>query len=520
MDYQRVVVRKHPKTTPKQSSEGRFWRQFKNPVFIKDSAPITSVHFTASKPHRYAVTSGARVQIYAPRTQKLVKTISRFKDVAHSGNIRADGKLVVAGDDSGLIFDIASRSILRTFNEHKQPTHVAKFSTNSTQILTCSDDATVKLWDMPSESPIVTFTSHTDYVRSGVVSIANPSLILTGSYDSTVRLFDAREGACVMTMKGGGGGAAALPVEQVVMFPSGSAAISSSGPIVRVWDLIAGGRCLRAMSNHQKTVTALSFDGSSGRLLTGSLDHMVKVYDVTNYKVVHTMRYPAPLLSLAVSPDNTHIAAGMTDGTLSIRRRDPKASERQSEEAEKAALRQGTYEFFATGMLGNIGEGHIKPKQKNIKPMGVPGEMKVVPQKKKKLKEYDRHLKAFKYGAALDSVLRKEVPPTVTFSLIQELVQRDGVRIALAGRDDVLLEPVLNLLIRHLSDPRFGEMVCDIASIVIEMYSSVLGQSPIIDVLFMRLQKKLAAELKFQKEVVKLKGAVDMIIASSALVQL
>jgi U3 small nucleolar RNA-associated protein 15 len=63
------------------------------------------------------------------------------------------------------------------------------------------------------------------------------------------------------------------------------------------------------------------------------------------------------------------------------------------------------------------------------------------------------------------------VPPAVTFSLIQELVHRDGMRIALAGRDDVLLEPVLNLLIKHLSDPRFGEMVCDVASIVI-------GKSP------------------------------------------
>jgi len=175
------------------------------------------------------------------------------------------------------------------------------------------------------------------------------------------------------------------------------------------------------MSNHQKTITTMSFDGSSGRLLTGGLDHMVKVYDISNYKVVHTMRYPAPLLAIAISvmsrhylellltavqPDNTHIAAGMTDGTLSIRRRDPKASERQSEEIEKQTLQQGTYEFFATGILGNIGEGNVKPKQKT-KPVGVPGEMKVVSQRKKKLKEYDRHLKAFKYGAALDSVLRK-----------------------------------------------------------------------------------------------------------------
>jgi U3 small nucleolar RNA-associated protein 15 len=97
----------------------------------------------------------------------------------------------------------------------------------------------------------------------------------------------------------------------------------------------------------------------------------------------------------------------MTDGTLSIRRRDPKASERQSEEAENQALRHGTYEFFATGLLGNIGEGYVKPKRKNLKRVGVPGEMNVVSQKKKKLKVYDRHLRAFKYGAALDSVLRK-----------------------------------------------------------------------------------------------------------------
>jgi len=35
--------------------------------------------------------------------------------------------------------------------------------------------------------------------------------------------------------------------------------------------------------------------------MTGGLDAMVKVYDVEDWKVVHTMRYPAPLLSLAVS---------------------------------------------------------------------------------------------------------------------------------------------------------------------------------------------------------------------------
>lgn len=104
MDYQPVIVQKHSRlSTSKSSKDSRYWRQFKSPVFVKEYAPVTSVHFSPAKPHRYAVTAATRVQIYAPRTQKVTKTISRFKDVARSGSIRGDGKLVIAGDDSGLV---------------------------------------------------------------------------------------------------------------------------------------------------------------------------------------------------------------------------------------------------------------------------------------------------------------------------------------------------------------------------------------------------------------------------------
>ena len=182
--------------------------------------------------------------------------------------------------------------------------HVTKFSPlDQTQVLSCSDDTTVRLWDVPSQSAIATFQDHTDYVRTGQISPNNPNLILTGSYDATVRLLDARTGECEMVMGGSSADGAknAAPVEQVLMFPSGTVALSTAGPILRIWDLVAGGRCTRALSNHQKTITALAFNASASRLLTGSLDQMVKVYDVSSYSVVHTMRYPAPLLCLAIS---------------------------------------------------------------------------------------------------------------------------------------------------------------------------------------------------------------------------
>lgn len=110
-----------------------------------------------------------------------------------------------------------------------------------------------------------------------------------------------------------------LPVEDILMFPGAGSnvALSAGGPILRVWDLAmvssgateedgtssfsGKGKCVRALSNHQKTISCMSFDGERRRVLTGGLDMMVKVYDVEDWKVVHTMRYPAPILSLAVS---------------------------------------------------------------------------------------------------------------------------------------------------------------------------------------------------------------------------
>ena len=49
------------------------------------------------------------------------------------------------------------------------------------------------------------------------------------------------------------------------------------------------------------------------------------------------------------------------------------------------------------------------------------------------------------------------------------------------------------------------------------MYTPVLGQSPLIDTLFLRLRKKVAAELKFQQDLIKARGALDMLLATSAL---
>ncbi len=61
------------------------------------------------------------MQLYSLKTRKLVKTITRFDDIAYSGEARYDGRVLAAGDETGAIrvFDVNSRAILKTWKEQK-----------------------------------------------------------------------------------------------------------------------------------------------------------------------------------------------------------------------------------------------------------------------------------------------------------------------------------------------------------------------------------------------------------------
>lgn len=111
-----------PRASSSTTPHSRHFHSFRHPLFIKHPSPITHIHFSPTRPHRYAISSSTRVLIYAPKTGKVVKQITRFKDTARGGEFRKDGKLVVAGSDEGLVqvFDVSSRAVLRTMQEHTQ----------------------------------------------------------------------------------------------------------------------------------------------------------------------------------------------------------------------------------------------------------------------------------------------------------------------------------------------------------------------------------------------------------------
>ena len=55
------------------------------------------------------------------------------------------------------------------------------------------------------------------------------------------------------------------------------------------------------------------------------------------------------LTYLVLQPDNTRLAVGLSDGLLSVRRRDVKAQEAAAEVRVSKMLRGGSYKYFMRG---------------------------------------------------------------------------------------------------------------------------------------------------------------------------
>ncbi|KAJ3054425.1 snoRNA-binding rRNA-processing protein [Rhizophlyctis rosea] len=492
-EYKRLEIKKTPRIV-KRPTESWYWKKFKSPVLVKEYASISSINFSPVAPFDFAVTSSTRVQVYGTSTCAVKKSISRFKDTAYSGHIRSDGKLLVAGDATGLIqlFDLSSRAILRTLEGHDSAVHVARFSPNYNQILSASDDRTVRIWDVPSQTATSTFTSHTDHIRTAQISPTNSNLILSGSYDHTIRLFDLRTNTEVMSMSHD------APVESILVYPGGSLMASAGGNTVKIWDLLGGGRVLQTLSNHQKTITCMAFDGNASRLLTGSLDHHVKVYNVQDYKVTYSSKYPAPVQSIAVSPNDTHLVVGMTSGLLSIRQRVVKTEEIVDSERQKQKLRRGTHKYFVRGSGADPAADDITIESR----------------RRKRLAPYDKYLKSFQYANALDYALAK-APPVVIVSLLEELIHRSALRIALAGRDDRSLEPIITFLMRRFDDPRWSSILLDVTNVVLDLYENVLTRSPLTRDTVMKLRQRVIREVNAQEQLQTVLGLLDAIFAVS-----
>ncbi|KDO27980.1 hypothetical protein SPRG_07257 [Saprolegnia parasitica CBS 223.65] len=498
MEFKKLPLKHFPTATKQSSPEKTYWTKLRAPTELPQVAAVTCIDASPVAPFDFAAATSTRVQLYSTSNNDVKKTFSRFHDVVYSAAFRGDGKLLVTGNANSqvAVLDVGSRTVLRNLNGHKGAVRAAKFSNDNVHIFSASDDKTCRLWDLATGSPVAVYGEHTDYVRVCAPHPTSSNVWASASYDHTVKLWDTRSATAKSTLSMDHGS----PVEACVMLPGGNLLISAGSNEIKVWDLLTGGKLLHSFSAHQKTITCLALDGQKTRLLSGSLDGHVKIYDLASYEVVHGFKYKQGVLSLAMTPSNSHLAVGTADGVLTVRKRIFTEANAIKLDEEVPAPRGGSYKYFLRGAQAKPTDAdHVVTARRNVR-----------------CAPYEKALRAFDYRKALDDALDTR-DPTVVASMLEELRLRSGWHKALTYRTEETLEPLMSFCIRYVADPKYAPLLLRVCTYLIELYSPLLGtnqSSVVLEGLFFKLQARIKEEMATQASILSVMGMVESVMTA------
>lgn len=247
---------------------------------------------------------------------------------------------------------------LRTLAGHAAKVGPLAFNDDGTWLASCGDDRTVRVWDVATGRAIRVLTGHRGYVSDlafspdgqrlasggqhqlvhiwdlttgnilfsvpAVESAAGPviytpdgRLLITGGGDhyDPVKLWDARDGTPVATLRGGTpGGVVALAVA-----PDGDRlfAAVAQGP-VEVWSLEER-RLLASLHGHEGYWRAVACHPAGRMVATSGDDRLIRIWrmdDLSDPMMI--VGHSGPVQALAYTPDGTALASASLDGTARL----------------------------------------------------------------------------------------------------------------------------------------------------------------------------------------------------------
>ena len=447
---------------------------------------------------------------------KTINSLYKFNDVVTSCKLRNNKDILATGTKEGIvqIFQTKNRLSLRKYTHHKNAINHISFNQNLVNIATCADENDVWIWELATKDPLhILENAHSDYIKK--IEYSGVNTLITSSYDKTVKLWDVRESTTIPQYQI----AVSDPIEDFIMINEHLWAVAN-GNYVSLIDFRYND-IVKTINAHQKTVLNVKYDKVRERLITAGADWHLKFHNlniqpssddlnkfsITNEKVVYTVKLPSEILSFDISSNGENYAIGLLNGTLLVRSR---KFTKEDEEQEDLNPEEMINKVLSKDHLAQTSKGYKYFYRGQYVKQEDTDDIISKSRKKINLQKYEKYLKKFQYKNALDAALEKN-DPDVIVSLIEELIQRSSLEIALSNRSEDELILFLNFLIWKISDYRFADLLVEVAKILIDMYSWIIGHSSKVLKKFEDLYAKVDSEIDEQKQMISVKSKLDTI---------
>ena len=171
----------------------------------------------------------------------------------------------------------------------------------------CGITNTIKLWDRTLQRPLV-LKGHGDSVNC--VAALSGGLLMSGSDDKTVRIWNAATGAHVATLEGH-----TDCVHALAALPGGRLASGSGDKTIRLWN-VATRACAKVLQHPARVAALAALVGN--RLVSGCKDTRVYVWSFdSGVQETVLLGHNGPVCSFAVFT-NGHLASGSEDNSVRV----------------------------------------------------------------------------------------------------------------------------------------------------------------------------------------------------------
>ncbi len=265
------------------------------------------------------------------------------------------------GDGNGHIKIYNQNSLVNSFKAHTNAISRIKqspFNTNANTnyVATCSDDYTVKIWNVSSSfdwTLITTYSQHSAYVFA-LDWLDNDTLASAGNFDGTIKLWSATTGRTKRTIQTNkyvgsltilntnihlAAGLGSPYDINIYNTNDGNLVSSLKGHTSKVWDLVQLSADLLASSSWDTTVRIWNLTTNtckfnltghtwgvyglkqitSNILASGSKDETIKLWDITSGKLIRTLTGHTGSIWWSVDLLNSQtLVSGSADQTIKL----------------------------------------------------------------------------------------------------------------------------------------------------------------------------------------------------------
>lgn len=283
---------------------------------------VTSAAFSPDGKRAITASDDRTARIWNVTESRVIKVLEGHTKGVTGACFSPDGRLVVTASRDGTvqIRDAQSGQLLRTLKYNGADVTSVSFSRDGKQIVTASRDNIVRIWDpadgrmlrppikMPGDAEN---DAEDDYYGFNSASFSpDGKQVVTASEDDTVRIWDTADGRQVRVL-----GKHLQCVNTAVFSPDGNQIVTASDDnTARVWNTETG--YSKALKGHTDDVVNAVFSGDGAYVVTASKDNTVRIWDWAEAKELHLLAgHSKGVNSAAFSADNKWIITASDDGT-------------------------------------------------------------------------------------------------------------------------------------------------------------------------------------------------------------